>query len=72
MTTTITPTDNKSTRQLKQTINKQSTEISKLRVRLSELVDDIHIIKSDISTFKAAVSKDMKGIVATVATNKDK
>ena len=37
MTTTAT-TDNRTTRQLKQTINRQSTEISKLRTRVKEIL----------------------------------
>ena len=65
MTTTAT-TDNRTTRQLKQTINRQSTEISKLRTRVSELVDDLHGLRSEISTFKTAVSNDMKGIVEAI------
>ncbi len=63
---TTTGTDSAATKQMKKTIDQQSSEISKLRNRVSKLVDDIHIMKNDISTFKALVSKDMKGIVETI------
>ena len=59
-------TDNRNTKQLKKTITEQSKEISKLRTRVSELVDDIHILKTDITSFKTAVSNDMKGIVEAI------
>ena len=63
---TTNTTDNRTTKQLKKTISEQSDEISRLRTRVSELVDDIHIIKTDISTFKSAVSNDMKDIVEAI------
>ena len=59
-------TDNRTTKQLKKTIAEQSSEISRLRTRVSELVDDIHVIKTDITTFKKAVSNDMKGLVEAI------
>jgi len=62
-------TDTKTNRELKKTINIQSTEISKLRTRVSELVDDLHSVRSDLSTFKTAVSNDMKGLVEAVKNN---
>ena len=49
---TTNTTDNRTTKQLKKTILEQSNEISRLRTRVSELVDDIHTIKADISNFK--------------------
>ena len=63
---TTNTTDNRNTKQLKKTITEQSKEISKLRTRVSELVDDIHILKTDITSFKTAVSNDMKGIVEAI------
>ena len=63
---TTNTTDNRTTKQLKKTITAQSNEISRLRTRVSELVDDIHVIKTDITTFKTAVSNDMKGIVEAI------
>ena len=63
---TTNTTDNRTTKQLKKTITEQSNEISRLRTRVSELVDDIHVIKTDITTFKTAVSNDMKGIVEAI------
>jgi archaellum component FlaC len=59
-------TDNRTTKQLKKTISEQSSEISRLRTRVSELVDDIHLLKTDITTFKTAVSNDMKGLVEAI------
>ncbi len=61
-----TTTENKTTKQLRQTISQQSSEISKLRVRVSELVDDLHLLKNEISSFKTAVSNDMKGLVEVI------
>lgn len=61
-----TTTDTRTTKQLKKTITQQSTEIQKLRARVSELVDDMHALKGDISMFKTAVSNDMKGIVEAI------
>ena len=63
---TTNTTDSKTTKQLKKTITEQSSEISRLRTRVSELVDDIHVIKTDITTFKKAVSNDMKGLVEAI------
>jgi archaellum component FlaC len=63
---TTNTTDNRTTKQLKKTITEQSSEISRLRTRVSELVDDIHLLKTDITTFKTAVSNDMKGIVEAI------
>ena len=63
---TTNTTDNRNTKQLKKTITEQSKEISKLRTRVSELVDDIHILKTDITSFKTAVSNDMKGLVEVI------
>ena len=63
---TTNTTDNRTTRQLKKTITEQSNEISRLRTRVSELVDDIHVLKTDITSFKTAVSNDMKGIVEAI------
>ncbi len=63
---TTNTTDNRTTKQLKKTITEQSNEISRLRSRVSELVDDIHVIKTDITTFKKAVSNDMKGLVEAI------
>ena len=63
---TTNTTDNRTTRQLKKTIAEQSNEISKLRTRVSELVDDIHGLKTDITTFKTAVSSDMKGLIEAI------
>jgi predicted RNase H-like nuclease (RuvC/YqgF family) len=65
-TMATTTTDNRTTKQLKKTITQQSTEIQKLRTRVSELVDDMHALKGDISMFKTAVSNDMKGIVEAI------
>ena len=53
---TTNTTDSKTTKQLKKTITEQSSEISRLRTRVSELVDDIHLLKADISNFKTSPS----------------
>ena len=61
-----TTTDNRTTKQLKKTVTQQSAEISRLNMRISGLVDDLFLIKSDVSAFKNAVSKDMQGLASEI------
>ena len=53
-------------KQLKKTITKQSSEISRLNMRVSELVDELFTVKSDVSAFKNAVSRDMQGLATEI------
>ena len=59
-------TESTSTRKLREQVKKQSNEISTLRDRFSDLVDDIHILKNNISRFKSDVAEDMKMIVEKI------
>ncbi len=61
-----TTTDSRTTKQLKKTITKQSSEISRLNMRVSELVDELFTVKSDVSAFKNAVSRDMQGLATEI------
>ena len=61
-----TTTDNRTTKQLKKTVTEQTAEISRLNMRISGLVDDLFLIKSDVSAFKNAVSRDMQGLATEI------
>ena len=61
-----TPTEPRTIKKLNEKISNQSTEINKLRRRISSLVDDITIIKNDIKLFKTNVSGDLKNIVENI------
>lgn len=49
--------------ELQQKVKTQQEIISHLGLRTSALTDEIAILKSDISNFKTAVSREMKQIV---------
>ena len=55
-----TSTETKTTKQLKEKVNQQSQDISKLRSRVSELVDEINSLKYEIGTFRDRITSDMK------------
>ena len=55
-----TSTETKTTKQLKEKVNPQSQDISKLRSRVSELVDEINSLKYEIGTFRDRITSDMK------------
>ena len=61
-----TTTDSRTTKQLKKTITEQSSQISRLNMRVSELVDELFTVKSDVSAFKNAVSRDMQGLATEI------
>ena len=58
--------NNRTTKQLKKTITEQSNEIRRLNLRVSELVDELFTVKSDVSAFKNAVSRDMQGLATEI------
>ena len=61
-----TTTDSRTTKQLKKTNTEQSSQISRLNMRVSELVDELFTVKSDVSAFKNAVSRDMQGLATEI------
>tara|TARA_A100001391_G_scaffold109577_2_gene73618 strand:- start:701 stop:973 length:273 start_codon:yes stop_codon:yes gene_type:complete len=65
-------TDSRATKQLKKTITEQSGEISRLNFRVSELVDELFMIKNDVSAFKNAVSRDMQGLASEIQRHYNK
>jgi cell division protein FtsB len=50
------------TRQLKEA----QKEISSMRLRINQLVDEIAALKSDVRSFKSAVSEDVKYLTQRV------
>lgn len=56
-------TESATTRKLKEQVKTQATEISSLRNRISELVDDMHAIRNDVNRFKTQVADDIKHII---------
>ena len=58
-----TTTENTTTRKLKEQVKSQSSDISALRSRISELVDEIRLLQTDIGRFKGRVADDIKMIV---------
>ena len=65
-----TNTDNRTTRQLKKEIKTQNDEISKLRGRVGELVDEMSTLKSEINTFRTRITSDMKLLFENTKRNK--
>jgi len=58
-----TTTESTSTRKLKEQVKSQASDISTLRSRISELVDEIHLLKNNITRLKSDVANDIKMIV---------
>jgi len=58
-----TTTESTSTRKLKEQVKSQASDISILRSKISELVDEIHLLKNNITRFKSEVADDIKMIV---------
>ena len=58
-----TATENKKIGQLKEKVDQQAQQISKLRSRVSNLVDDMHLLNNEMNNFKASVSDDLKNII---------
>ena len=66
MATTAPTTDTRTTKQLKKQITQQAESISHLRGRVSELQDEIVIIKNEMSVFKKHVASDIGKVVNTI------
>ena len=58
-----TTTESTTTRKLKEQVKSQAGDISVLRTRISQLVDEIRLLETDISRFKERVAGDVKMIV---------
>jgi predicted RNase H-like nuclease (RuvC/YqgF family) len=58
-----TTTESAATRKLKAQVKSQGSDISALRSRISELVDDLHLLKDDVTRFKSNVAEDIKRII---------
>jgi predicted RNase H-like nuclease (RuvC/YqgF family) len=56
----MTTTESSTVRKLKETVTSQKTQINNLVNRISQLTDDVHIIKNDLSRFKTDVASDVK------------
>ncbi len=68
MTTTANTT--RSDAKLKKQIAAQSEQIGNLRTRISELVDRMTILQSDLDGFKKNVSKDLLEVIDHLNKNK--
>jgi len=58
-----TTTESTTTRKLKEQVKSQASDISALRTRISQLVDEIRLVQTDIGRFKERVADDVKKIV---------
>jgi predicted RNase H-like nuclease (RuvC/YqgF family) len=58
-----TTSESTSTRKLKEQVKSQAGDISALRTRISQLVDEIRLLQTDIGRFKERVADDVKMIV---------
>ena len=58
-----TTTESTTTRKLKEQVKSQASDISALRTRISQLVDEIRLLQTDIGRFKERVADDVKMIV---------
>ena len=56
-------TESATTRKLKERVKTQTAEISTLRNRISELVDEMHAMRNDVNRFKTQVADDIKHII---------
>ena len=55
-----TRTSTTTTAKLKEQITVQSNNLDQLRNRVNELVDELHSVKAELSTFKKNVASDVK------------
>ena len=69
MATTTPTTDTRTTKQLKKQITQQAESISRLRGRVSDLQDEIVIIKNEMNVFKQRVATDIGKVVNTINDN---
>jgi len=61
-----TTTESTTTRKLKEQVKSQASDISALRGRISQLVDEIRLLQTDIGRFKERVADDIKLIVEKI------
>ena len=61
-----TTTESTTTRKLKEQVKSQAGDISVLRTRISQLVDEIRLVQTDIGRFKERVADDIKLIVKKI------
>mgnify|MGYP001384422784 CR=1 FL=1 len=47
-------------------VNNNSEQVQQLQGRVSSLVDEIHVLKNEVQSFKKAVAADMKRLVEHV------
>ena len=64
MPTSTTPTA--ATKKLTQKVSKQHDKINYLSSRLSDLVDEIHLLRSEIKNFKEDVAHDVQYLTECV------
>jgi len=57
--------DNNNT-ELEKTIKNHSEKISRLNQRISDISDQIALLKSDLNGFKKGVARDMRSIIDTI------
>ena len=57
---------------MKNQIKSQETEISKLRGRLNQLVDNIAVLENDLGMFKKNVSKDLLDVIDSLKEKQDR
>ena len=62
-------TSSKTTTQLKTQLTHQANEISQLRSRVNQLVDNIAILENELGTFKKNVSKDILSVIDAMKEN---
>ena len=55
-----TTTDSKSTAQLKKTVAAQKETLSRALTRISNLTDDIAVLRAEVNRFKSDVAKDVE------------
>ena len=61
---------NNATTQLTNQVTQQADEISMLRTRLNQIVDNIAVLENDIGRFKKNVSKDLLEVIDVVKENR--
>ena len=67
MATTTPTTDTRTTKQLKKQITQQGDSIGRLRGRVSQLQDEIEMIKNEMNVFKQRVAADIGKVVNTIS-----
>ena len=62
----------KTSNTMKNQLKSQETEISKLRGRLNQLVDNIAVLENDLGMFKKNVSKDLLDVIDSLKEKQDR